>query len=403
MKDLKHMSAIKRLNILMLYEADISSVQLVETVLSRDIFVLHKAVINSELIKNYSYYHMPLFIRSVDPEAVKLARKFVSESKPFVYYIDDNFWEIKGDTPLAKYYQHPIIRDGLKYIVGHASMVLCNSIQLADYIRERYTKRVSVVPPMFDFNLVEGVSSYDGEEIRIGFAGSSSRLKDINFLKNVIPEILEKYPSVVFEFAGVMPEGVQTSDRVRYFKPVSSYAEYISFQYSRGWKIGLAPLLGSESDCYKTNNKFREYSACYTAGIYSDSLSYKGSLIDNVNGLVCYSLTPQEWLLAISSLLDDTALRDRLAHTAHEFVKTHYDVNIISTAWHEALLTASNVPPKPESKIIPLVSFYKRFKWQLFLYKLRAEDVYKNRGGAGLLKHILIFLYRKIVGVHGKI
>ena len=72
-------------------------------------------------------------------------------------------------------------------------------------------------------------------------------------------------------------------------------------------------------------------------------------------------------------------------------------------AWHKTLLAASNVPPKPESKIIPLVSFYKRFKWQLFLYKLRAEDVYKNRGGTGLVKHILNFLYRKLVGVHGKI
>ncbi|HHQ4453082.1 TPA: hypothetical protein ACSP0N_003730 [Aeromonas veronii] len=346
---------------------------------------------------------IPLIIRSVDYKLVDLVKRLCINKVPFAYYIDDNFWEIKGNTPLAKYYQHPIIRDGLKYIVGHASMVLCNSVPLADYIRERYTKRVSVVPPMFDFNLLEGVHSYGGEEIRIGFAGSSSRLKDINFLKSVIPEILKKYPSVVFEFAGVMPEGIQTSDRVRYFKPVSNYAEYISFQYSRGWKIGLAPLLGSESDCYKTNNKFREYSACYTAGIYSDSLSYKGSLKDNVNGLVCYSLNPQEWLLAISSLLDDAALRDRLAHTAHEFVKKHYDVNIISMAWHNTLLAASNVPPKPESKIIPLVSFYKRFKWQLFLYKLRAEDVYKNRGGTGLVKHMLNFLYRKLVGVHGKI
>ncbi|WP_429098386.1 hypothetical protein [Aeromonas veronii] len=398
-----------KLNTILIYEAEIATTQLVERVLANpNLFNLKKeisqnALSNLDKLLNDNEEHLPIIIRSASPETIQMVRIYVQKAIPFVYYIDDNFWEIKGDTPLAKYYQHPIIRDGLKYIVGHASMVLCNSAPLADYIRERYTKRVSVVPPMFDFNLLEGVHSYCGEEIRIGFAGSSSRLKDINFLKNVIPDILEKYPRVVFEFAGVMPEGLKISDRIRYFKPVSSYADYISFQYSRGWKIGLAPLLGSESDCYKTNNKFREYSACYTAGIYSDSLSYKGSLKNNVNGLVCYSLNPQEWLLAISSLLDDAALRDHLAHTAHEFVKKHYDVNIISMAWHKTLLAASNVPPKPESKIIPLVSFYKRFKWQLFLYKLRAEDVYKNRGGTGLVKHILNFLYRKLVGVHGKI
>lgn len=391
---------------ILVYEAKTSTVQLVERIFfsgGLNFDVMNILEFERKVEDSLPLDAIPLIIRSVDYKLVDLVKRLCINKVPFAYYIDDNFWEIKGDTPLAKYYQHPIVRDGLKYIVGHASMVLCNSVPLADYIRERYTKRVSVVPPMFDFNLVEGVSSYGGEEIRIGFAGSSSRLKDIHFLRYVIPEILKKYPNVVFEFAGVMPEDVQISDRVRYFKPVSSYAEYISFQYSRGWKIGLAPLLGSESDCYKTNNKFREYSACYTAGIYSDSLSYKGSLIDNVNGLVCYSLIPQEWLLAISSLLDDTALRERLAHTAHEFVKTHYDVNIISIAWHKTLLAASNVPPKPESKIMPLVGLYKIIKWQLFLYKLRAEDVYKNRGGAGLVKHILNFLYRKLVGVHGKI
>ena len=391
---------------ILVYEAKTSTVQLVERIFfsgGLNFEVMNILEFERKVEDNLPLDAIPLIIRSVDYKLVDLVKRLCINKVPFAYYIDDNFWEIKGSTPLAKYYQHPIIRDGLKYIVGHASMVLCNSAPLADYIRDRYTKRVSVVPPMFDFNLLEGVHSYCGEEIRIGFAGSSSRLKDINFLKNVIPDILEKYPRVVFEFAGVMPEGVKISDRIRYFKPVSSYADYISFQYSRGWKIGLAPLLGSESDCYKTNNKFREYSACYTVGIYSDSLSYKGSLKDNVNGRVCYSLNPQEWLLAISSLLDDAALRDRLAHTAHEFVKKHYDVNIISMAWHKTLLAASNVPPKPESKIIPLVSFYKRFKWQLFLYKLRAEDVYKNRGGTGLVKHILNFLYRKLVGVHGKI
>ncbi|MGL4338625.1 MAG: hypothetical protein ACRCST_17190, partial [Turicibacter sp.] len=109
----------RKLNVTIFFEAEIATTQLIEVVLGTQLFNYEKKLVSAGegAIANDIDY-LPLLIRGADPETVNLARNFVSESKPFVYYIDDNFWEIKGDTPLAKYYQHPIIRDGLKYIVG---------------------------------------------------------------------------------------------------------------------------------------------------------------------------------------------------------------------------------------------------------------------------------------------
>lgn len=389
------MDRCSRVNVILLFEAEIASTQLVERVLQTSRFSYEKYVISDYCRLTDCNGGIPLIIRSAEPETVSLVKHYVVMSTPFVYYIDDNFWEINDGSLLAKYYQHPTIQYGLEYIVTHASTVLCNSLELAKFIERKFRRHVAIVPPMFDFSLVKNVERYSGEEIRIGFAGSESRKKDIGFISEVIPIILDKYENVVFEFAGVIPDGVWLCNRVRYHSAIKNYSDFIRLQYSRGWIIGLAPLSGSVSDNYKTNNKFREYSACKTVGVYSDSPSYSHCVIDKVNGMVCRSLEPSEWIDKITYLIDSPISCASMSKNAYQFVKDNYDVEVISACWHDVLYEAGKIKPRLKFREFPVFGLIKRVQWKVFLYKIRCQDVYKINGLLGLIRHIMMFIIKK--------
>jgi len=322
-------------DILLIVEADIATTQLTEQLLSEcsGLGVTYKKVylsdIDERLLSNSA---LPLFVRTADPVAVFWMESLKRSNIPYFYYIDDNFWLIEGETALAKYYQHPIIRRSLKYAVEKAHTVITNSVALREYLLPKNRNTV-LLPAFFDFSLLSGCEVSTDSEYRIGFAGSPSRDADLDILKDVIPHILAKRSNVVFEFVGCIPSWLTQGGRVRFFGHMNSYAEYINFQVQRGWKIGLAPLDNKNSNKYKTNNKYREYSAFRCAGIYTQSESYVGSVVDGVTGLFIESNTAASWIAAIERYLDDEASRATIADNAYNDVLRRFDIATVAAQW----------------------------------------------------------------------
>lgn len=381
-----------------LYETQIASVQLVEKVIQSSKFKYSKLKFSELDLKKISSQvsGLPLIIRSIDKCAVDFVIYCISVSLPYVFYIDDNFWELDNKGALGAYYHHPFIREGLNFIVKNAACIICNSHLLGEYIK-KYNPRVDVLPPMFDFSLIDNLGVTKSNEIRIGFAGSVTRKKDINFLNDVIPVILERHKNVAFEFIGVAPEGIKFDSRIRFFPALESYDEYVKFQMSRHWSIGLAPLIGSVSDNYKTNNKFREYAAFGIAGIYSSSPVYRGSLAHGITGMECDNLDPNEWNDAIECLITNEEFRKEIVLSAFKFAKENYAIDVISECWYQSLFNASKFLVLP-SKYLPVRygSFYK-LRWVLFLYKTKSNEILKNEGVKSFFVHSLKFLKKRFL------
>jgi hypothetical protein len=259
------------LNLLMVIEDEIATTQLIEQVLHacHPLGIRYTKVRLAEMTFGHlNSRTVPLFVRCGDPRLhlwIKLLRR---AKHPYIYYIDDNFWEIQGDSPVAQYYREPEIRQSLELAVTHAHRVLTNSEVLASYLH-RFSTHLRVLPPFFDFSLIEDCAREQSEELRIGFAGSVTRSEDLQLIASVIEPVLYRFPNAVFEFCGVMPPGICSGPRVRFFEHTSSYADFIRFQARRNWAIGLAPLRDTSANRAKTNNKYREYGACGIAGIYS--------------------------------------------------------------------------------------------------------------------------------------
>ena len=324
-----------KVEVLLIVEADIATTQLTEQLLSEclRLGVTYKKIYLAELDEHVlSSFALPLFVRTVDPVAVFWMESLKRSNVPYFYYIDDNFWLIDGDSALARYYKHPIIRRSLKYTVENASAVITNSATLREYMLPKNSNTI-LLPAFFDFSLLPEFNVSIAHEYRIGFAGSPSRDADLDVLKEVVPYILANRKEVVFEFVGCMPNWLKEGPRVRFFGHMNSYAEYIDFQVQRGWKIGLAPLGNKNSNKYKTNNKYREYSAFRCAGIYTDSESYVDSVVDGVTGLLVEDNTPACWSAAIERYLDDEGCRAAIAEEAYNDVHRRFNIATVAAQW----------------------------------------------------------------------
>ncbi|TGS71790.1 glycosyltransferase family 1 protein [Mesorhizobium sp. M3A.F.Ca.ET.174.01.1.1] len=347
-------------SILMVIESKIATTYLLEQIMGacREHGVDHEVKFLNELqIDDITPDTIPMFVRCADPLVLSWAQLLVDANRSYIYYIDDNFWRITGDNPLAVYYRHPIVRKSLEFAVCHAETVIVNSSELATFV-SRFNTRVTMLPAFFDFSIIDGVAQSSSDEIRIGFAGSPSRVDDLDLIAPLIESVLKSFPKTVFEFAGVFPKGVAPGARVRFFPHTGDYATYIRFQASRNWAIGLAPLIDHEANRSKTDNKYREYSACRIAGIYSNIPPYRDVVKSDETGILVPN-TLDGWFEALSLLIIFPEKRNRLADSAFAHVKGRYDLPAVSHAWANVFI---GVDKKRSRDIKPLINW--RFLWK---------------------------------------
>lgn len=385
------------IEVLIVIEAEIASTQIIEHIVAAcaTYGITYKKKLLAELSEDdFAPHTLPLFIRCADPQTSLWARALVDCSKPYTYYVDDNFWRLTGTSAIADYYRHPIVRLSLEYTIKHAQMVITSSPELANFL-SRFTRRITVLPAAFDFSLVRSRSSSHTDEVRIGFAGSTSRADDLSLIAPVIEPILRKYPSAVFEFAGAMPAGISTSERIRFFPYDGNYDRYMAFQKERSWAVALAPLRDHEANRCKTDNKYREYSGCGFASIYSNIPPYKDVVVDGITGLLVDN-NDAAWLQAIDRLISDSEERTRIAGQAHLDARKRYATSDVARQWAELLYQVAATQPGQQRPFKVTASARKRFLALLESLRLRMSLLYAEGGVRYLAQRILHRLGRAL-------
>jgi glycosyltransferase involved in cell wall biosynthesis len=336
----------------MIAEGDIATVHIVEGILaacgSYGIDVRRKLL--GELTpSDFGPCTLPLFVRCADPVLPCWTASLVESSRPYLYYLDDNFWKLSGGSSIARYYRRPLIRRSLETTIAGATGVLAHARELLPLLLA-INSNTKIVPPSFDFGLIEGVVPEQTNELRIGFAGSSSRWLDLEIIAPIMNRVLDLHPQVVFEFAGVLPRSVPTTSRIRLFPHTPDYESFVRFQASRAWSLGLAPLHDTEANRCKTDNKYREYAACRIAGIYSGIPPYAGSVVPGVTGLLVEN-DPEAWFQAAKRLLSDPAERSRIGNAARDDVYSRYRISTVAPQWATCIQKTSPRPPYPPLRL----------------------------------------------------
>lgn len=311
----------------------------------------------------YSGVYQILLIRLCDPALLPLLTLMIKANIPYLYYLDDNLWELKGNTPLARYHSHPKILETLTTFVKHAHCVIAGSVYLREYIYQ-YNPNVTYISAGFDFDLLNGIAKKPlTNKINVLYSGSLYRDQDFIQITPAIEMIAEEFKhDIVFHFHGFIPQALAKHNNILFDKHFYDYATFIKMQYSHGYDIGIAPLHDSPSSRAKTELKYREYGACGIAGIYSNIPPYTTCVTHQKNGLLVEN-TSTAWYHALKTLITNTQLRKNIRSTALNDVTNKYNHSVIALDW----LTVLNQVPAHHENITQKSIFLLR----LLYYKIK--------------------------------
>ncbi|MDQ8024017.1 MAG: glycosyltransferase [Moraxellaceae bacterium] len=269
--------------------------------------------------------------RYVEPHVDVITQCCQRHGIPLFFHIDDYLFAVPADLGAVYLERYGAgFRAQLDAAISGCDAVLCSTPYLAGLMQARYPdKRIRALTGTCHLpypgprlalrsrlaRLRQRLATR--QNITIGYAGSSSHVRDLQLCLPAIEQLLAERPEVRFQTFGIP---VPAALRERWGARVSSigytrdYTGYLAALYELGWDLGLAPLVDDEFNRAKTATKLIEYTACGIPALCSDVEPYRRAYGNATKGLV----SPSDWYPAMQALLDDVATRRQLLAAAEQ-------------------------------------------------------------------------------------
>ena len=229
-------------------------------------------------------------------------------------------------------YEYQALKRYEKHIFSHFTNKTIITSADRDHIPHPHKQYIHVIPNGIDlekFNYVKKEKKYD-----LIFAGNMSYPPNVDaalFLaKSIFPKLLDKYPHLKLCICGVSPVPAIKAMACENIE-VTGWVEDISEYYALS-KIFIAPMqLGTG-----LQNKLLEAMAMKLPSITSPLAGkpLEGA-IHNTNIIICNSA--DEYVEAVSKLLDDRGFYRTIAENGYQFVKTNYNWEEIGEKLEEVM------------------------------------------------------------------
>lgn len=258
-------------------------------------------------------------------------RDMYDKKTPILMEVDDDLFNVNPENLGFDGYNP---NSDMEYF---AEMQMRNANALivsTEYLKQRLSKYnpcIEVVPNGIDFELWDRLKNRRSHKnIRIGWTGSHAHLgKNLNIVMRVIPKILEKYKDVEFIFMGDKPLDMPVSNRVIHHTGCKSIFEYPSHLAKMGFDIGLAPLRDNLFNRAKSNLRWLEYSALKIPTVASNVEPFKKSITNEHDGILVEYDT-DDWVQALSTLIENKEMREHLGMNAYYSVKEAFNTEKIA-------------------------------------------------------------------------
>jgi glycosyltransferase involved in cell wall biosynthesis len=274
--------------------------------------------------RDLAWADLLVFCRNVDRRGAGSLETAIRRRIPFLYDLDDNFFDLPPESDAGRYYLDPDRQERLTRYLTHASLVRVYAEPVAKRVW-RLNPQVEQTFAPVDLDLIASPKAHGpSDPVRIVYA--TSRLKDrlSNLFLPALRRVLERFPGrVEAHFWGPRPAGCAGLRGIYHHPMIAHYDRFLRRFSAAGFDIGLAPLADDLFHRSKTNNKFREYGACRIAGIYSNVEVYASCVRDRETGLLV-SNDSESWFQAIVRLVEDAGLRARIQRQARAYVEEHH-------------------------------------------------------------------------------
>jgi glycosyltransferase involved in cell wall biosynthesis len=254
----------------------------------------------------------------IDIELFRLIEQRRRLGKPTFCEVNDYFFDVHPWNRAYKSWSDPQNQKVFTNLMSRSLAVQVSSEALAERFR-RYNPSVVVFPNHIAM-LPEPRPPRQGGGVVVGWGGSAGHLKDIQAVAPALCRWLAAHPEAQLKIMGPPSfEGffaAAPKDRFR-FELAGSLDHYCRFL--RTLDVGLAPLLPTDYNRCRSDVKFIEYAAHGVVGVMQRLEPYLGTVRDGENGFLVGS--DEELLAALDRLAAAPALRERVARTAHDYVR----------------------------------------------------------------------------------
>lgn len=273
--------------------------------------------------------------------------KFIKETLhiPQIYEIDDY---LHGVSPMSSAYfaYNNTHKERFKNIEDYMKTVDAITVTTPRLQKEysRFNENAYILPNAMEISNWDGIEKVDnGNDIIIGYAGSSTHFMDLKQAEDAIRQILKEYPNVKLGLGGwhvkdkngnrMMFRDIPDNKIVEYpwVRDMTSYAKMLS-----NFDIGIAPLESTIFNECKSSIKFFEMSLSGAAVVASDWGPYKviehgvDGFLAKTNGKVFES-----WYKSLKRLIEDEKLRKSFNEKAKEKVKRDHNIENEIDKWAE--------------------------------------------------------------------
>jgi glycosyltransferase involved in cell wall biosynthesis len=239
--------------------------------------------------------------------------RWMLRKAPYVLDYDDAIFHNYDQHPLR--FVRFLYRHRIDHLMRSAHTVITGNEYLAQRALGSGAKRVELVPTAIDLDRYSIKSNLESShhELRIVWIGSPSTVRYLTMLQDSLVELGQKFKFTLriigggkIDLPGVNVEYLQWSEE--------SEASLI-----RACHIGVMPLQDSPWERGKCGYKLIQYMACGLP-VVASPVGINAQIVEQgINGYLAE--TSKDWIQALTRLMADSELRQRMGKTAREKVE----------------------------------------------------------------------------------
>ena len=281
-------------------------------------WILIKAVLHR--IKDtfkYNKYDIVFVQREAIMVGSSFFEKRIKRSKAkYIFDFDDSIWLMDTSDGNKKY---EWLKNPEKTVrnIRYADMVFAGNAYLASYARS-CNSHVKIIPTTIDTNFHKPLPKQN-DKLIIGWIGSHTTIKHFEYALEFLTIIKNKYPQVEIRVVG---DADYVNEKLN-IKGIA-WSSATEVEMINSFSIGIMPLPNDEWAKGKCGLKGLSYMACEVPTIMSP-VGVNTEIIKNgKNGFL--ASTTDEWIKALSNLIEDETLRKIIGKEGRETVLEKYAV-----------------------------------------------------------------------------
>ena len=245
---------------------------------------------------------------------LRLETLLKAANNKIIFDIDDAIYmpDTEGSdiiTGMKKYVKKSEVINILKA----ARAVIVENEYIKDFV-SRYCRNIHKIPGPIDTKRFFVANKKDANPVVIGWIGSPATTFYLHELDDVFAEIKQKFDFVQFRFIGL---GKYNNTRVEFER--IGWSLETEVRNLQEFDIGIMPMPDNEWTRGKLGCKMLQYMAVGVPAVVSHTSTNEEIIKNGENGF--FASAPDEWIKALSLLIEDGALRKRIGTAGRKTIE----------------------------------------------------------------------------------